>query len=202
MKNYILKEFGSIFLILIIIVILLLVMKGTVDALAWVSVGDFLSKGSIPMPTVVANKEIPYVEPPKQKKPVKVTTKVSKPVLNVKEVKIDTKNCTSKVRTDLVNHAYQISGGDMKFLWTISSESMWDVWAVGDGGKSIWLCQFHKGYQPDNYKAYKSLKTDFDKLEFCHEKYEIWKKKGILHRRLYGYNVWQKGLEKLEISCK
>lgn len=68
------------------------------------------------MPTVVANKEIPYVEPPKQKKPVKVTPKVSKLVLNVKEVKIDTKNCTSKVRTDLVNHAYQISGGDMKFL--------------------------------------------------------------------------------------
>ena len=43
------------------------------------------------MPAIVANKEIKYVEPPKEKKPTKVTPKVEKKQEKPKEVKIDTK---------------------------------------------------------------------------------------------------------------
>ena len=178
--------------------------------LAWVSVGDYLiSKWTIPMPTILANPEIKWtqemenkrLEALKPKEVEKPTPKVEKKQEPIKEVKIDTK-CTSKVRLDLVNHAYKISGGDMKFLGTISSESSWDIWAIWDWGMSVGLCQFHKHFQPDNHREYQKLDSDFKKLEFCFEKYSIWKKKGVLSTRLYGSNVWQNWLKKLEIKCQ
>jgi len=185
-----------------ILVFVALVMLAVVYKTFWLagtSVGDYLLSQPTPTekaPTIVITT---LEKPPVTPKPIeKVETKV-------KEVKAQEKpkkwNCTSKVRLDLVNHAYRISWGDMKFLWTIASESMFDVGSVGDGGKSIGLCQFHRWHQPDNWKAYQTLESDFAKLEFCHEKYSIWKKKGILHRRLYWSNVWEQWLEKLEISC-
>lgn len=199
----------------VLFLIVLIVFMGKIAYwLAWVSVYDsckwFLTCGSESRTEITLHDEIKWqpkkpeikpIEAPKKKEPVKVPPKVEKPKETPKETKVTINNCTSKVRNDLVNHAYKISGGDMKFLGTIASESLFDVNSVWDGGKSLGLCQFHKGYQPDNWKAYQTLDSDFAKLEFCHEKYSIWKKKGILHKRLYGYNVYKKWLEKLEIVC-
>lgn len=158
--------------------------------LAGVSVGDYIEATDTElMPAIVANEEIEYVEP------VVAKEKVVAP-----DIDVGTK-CKSNVRLDLVNHAYKISNGNMKFIGTIAAESMFDVNSKWDGWKSFWLCQFHRVYQPDNNKAYRELKTDFEKLEFCHEKYDIWDKKGILHKRLYWVLVWKEGLKKLNISC-
>ena len=189
-----------IFFVSLILIILFTFMGKVVFGLAGTSVGDYLLEQGTPVekaPTIVITT---LEKPPVTPKPIE---KVESKVKAEKKQETPNKwNCTSKVRLDLVNHAYQISWGDMMFIWTIASESMFDVNSVWDGGKSLGLCQFHKGYQPDNWKAYQTLGSDFAKLEFCHEKYSIWKKKWILHRRLYGYNVYKKWLEKLEISCK
>lgn len=205
-NKYIWKWMLALFLSLLALMLLVVAFRS--EALAWVSVYDsckwFLTCGSESRTEITLHDEIKWtpkpLEAPKKKEPVKVPPKVEKPKETTKEVTIN--NCTSKVRNDLVNHAYRISGGDMKFVWTIASESMYDVGSIGDNGHSVWLCQFHRLYQPDNHRIYKTLKTDKEKLEFCHEKYEIWRKRGVLSTRLYGSNVWQNGLKKLEINCK
>lgn len=204
------KHLNVIYFVILILIFLMSFIWILAFWLAWASYGDYVIQQSI-----VNNEEIIWtqedenkrLEALKPKKVENVPPKEEKVKEVAKEVKAEPKeevkwNCTSKVRTDLVNHAYKISGWDMKFIWTIASESMFDVWANGDGGMSIGLCQFHKKYQPDNHKAYQEQETDFHKLEFCHEKYNIWKNKWILHKRLYWSNVWENGLKKLEISCK
>lgn len=207
------QQLTSILLILAVIIILLAIMKSTANALAWVSIGDYLEKrNTILMPTIVANPEIKWTQADEDKRialerakeniSVKATHKVSKPAIDPVEVKIDMKgNCTSKVRQDLVNHAYKISGWDMKFIWMISQESRWDIWAIWDWWDALGLCQFNRLYQPHNYKDYKELPTDIAKLELCYSKYKIFKDKGIVHKRFYGYNKWQTGLKKDWIIC-
>lgn len=203
------KQLKNIMILLLVvlptIVVLLFAMKAY--WLAWVSVCDgFLTCGSVSRTEITLHdevkwKEIKPLEAPKKKEPMKEAVKVEKPLLPIKkQVTID--KCTSKVRTDLVNHAYLISGGDMKFLWTISSESMWDVASVGDHWKSFGLCQIHKWYNPSGQKAYRELKTDKEKLEYCYKMYKTWNDKGIVENRLYGSRVYKQGLKKVEINCK
>jgi hypothetical protein len=110
--------------------------------------------------------------------------------------------CESTKRADLVTRAFEISWGDLVFVWTISSESVFHSEAVGDWGLAFWFCQFRSDFQPDNYRAYKNLKTDEERLRFCFEKYSIWKKRWVLSTRLYGSNVWREGIRKLNINCK
>ena len=90
--------FSAICTILLVILLYNVVAGGTANALAGVSVWDYLISQTIPMPTVVANKEIVWtqemenkrLEALKPKKVVKVTPKVEKKPEQPKEVKIDT----------------------------------------------------------------------------------------------------------------
>ena len=91
-----------------------------------------------------------------------------------------------------VQYAYNISGGDMDFIKTIEAESKWDVNALWDGGKSFWLCQIHKGYNPTMQKAYRALKTDNEKVKMCYDQYKDWVKRGVIKTRLYWFNVRNK----------
>ena len=88
-----------------------------------------------------------------------------------------------------VQYAYNLSCGDMDFIKTIEAESKWDVNAVGDHGKSFWLCQIHKGFNAKMQKTYRELKTDNEKIEMCYYQYKDWVKRGVIKTRLYGYNV-------------
>lgn len=80
----------------------------------------------------------------------------------------------------------------MDFIKTIEAESRWDVWAVWDKWHAFWLCQINKLYNPSMQKAYKELKNDKQKVEFCYAQYSEWKKRGVIQTRLYGYNVRNK----------
>lgn len=91
-----------------------------------------------------------------------------------------------------VQYAYNISGGDMDFIKTIEAESKWDLNALWDGGKSFWLCQIHKGYNPAMQKAYRALKTDNEKVKMCYDQYKNWVKRWVIKTRLYWFNVRNK----------
>lgn len=88
-----------------------------------------------------------------------------------------------------VQYAYNLSCGDMDFIKTIEAESKWDVNALGDHGKSFWLCQIHKGFNAKMQKAYRELKTDNEKVEMCYYQYKDWVRRGVIKTRLYGYNT-------------
>lgn len=84
----------------LIIVVLMSFMSRGVFGLAWVSIVDYMvSKWTIPMPSIVGNKEIIWtqemenkrLEALKPKKVEKTTTKVEKPQEKPKEVTIDNK---------------------------------------------------------------------------------------------------------------
>lgn len=91
-----------------------------------------------------------------------------------------------------VQYAYNISGGDMDFIKTIEAESKWDINALWDSGKSFWLCQIHKGYNPAMQKMYRALKTDNEKVKMCYDQYKDWVKRGVIKTRLYWFNVRNK----------
>ena len=140
------KSYLGHWMILLFVALIALMIVVKTFWLAWTSVWDYLLEQpmtTIIMPTIVQNKEIPYVIPPKVVERVKTQVKEVKP-LETPKIQTWESHCTAKVRLDLVNHAYKISGWDMKFLWTIASESMFDVNSNGDAGKSFWHCQFHK----------------------------------------------------------
>lgn len=110
--------------------------------------------------------------------------------------------CTATKAQRMINHAFQISNGDMDFIGTIASESMFDPDAVGDNGNSFWFCQINKRFNPEWQKEYRELKTPKEKMWKCYNMYRIWRDKGIIHKRLYWYNSRHKWIEKLNIVCK
>lgn len=136
---------------------------------------------------------------------LKVSEKpVTKLIAHMQEVE-NKVTCTSGYDSwinDRVQYAYDISGGDMDFIGTIASESMFDYDAVGDGGRSFGLCQIHDYWNKEMQMKYRSLTTWEEKIEFCYQVYKDYKDRWVVQNRLYGYNVRQKGLEKLQISCE
>ncbi len=101
-----------------------------------------------------------------------------------------------------VQYAYNISGGDMDFIKTIEAESKWDLNALWDGGKSFWLCQIHKGYNPKMQKMYRDLKTDNEKVKMCYDQYKDWVKRWVIKTRLYWFNVRNKPQNKNSFTIK
>lgn len=101
-----------------------------------------------------------------------------------------------------VQYAYNISGGDMDFIKTIEAESKWDVNALWDSGKSFWLCQIHKGYNPAMQKAYRALKTDNEKVKMCYDQYKDWVNRWVIKTRLYWFNVRNKPQNKNSFTIK
>ena len=101
-----------------------------------------------------------------------------------------------------VQYAYNISGGDMDFIKTIEAESKWDVNALWDSGKSFWLCQIHKGYNPAMQKMYRSLKTDNEKVKMCYDQYKDWVNRWVIKTRLYWFNVRNKPQNKNSFTIK
>lgn len=101
-----------------------------------------------------------------------------------------------------VQYAYNISGGDMDFIKTIEAESKWDLNALWDSGKSFWLCQIHKGYNPVMQKAYRALKTDNEKVKMCYDQYKDWVKRWVIKTRLYWFNVRNKPQNKNSFTIK
>ena len=101
-----------------------------------------------------------------------------------------------------VQYAYNISGGDIDFIKTIEAESKWDVNALWDKGKSFWLCQIHKWYNPTMQKAYRALKTDNEKVKMCYDQYKDWVNRGVIKTRLYWYNVRNKPQNKKPFTIK
>ena len=131
---------------------------------------------------------------------IKPTTEkpISKTASPVKSSSIETKKPEQKIiyrhwwNDPRVQYAYNISGGDMDFIKTIEAESKWDLNALWDSGKSFWLCQIHKGYNPAMQKAYRALKTDNEKVKMCYDQYKDWVNRWVIKTRLYGYNVRNK----------
>lgn len=88
-----------------------------------------------------------------------------------------------------VQHGYNISCWDMDFIRTIEAESRWDINSVWDNGNSYGLCQINKRFNPVMQDEYRWLSTDNQKVEYCYNQYSLWKKRWVLHKRLYWYNV-------------
>ena len=78
---------------------------------------------------------------------------------------------------------------DMDFIKTVEAESRWDQYAVWDAGDAYWYCQINKNYNPEMQNEYRSLKTPQARIDYCYAQYKTWVDKGIIHKRLYGYNV-------------
>lgn len=101
-----------------------------------------------------------------------------------------------------VQYAYNISGGDMDFIKTIEAESKWGINALWDNGKSFWLCQIHKWYNPEMQKAYRALKTDNEKVKMCYDQYKDWVNRWVIKTRLYWFNVRNKPQNKNSFTIK
>jgi len=110
-------------------------------------------------------------------------------------------NCKSDKGIHAVEYAWD-TWHDMDFIGTIASESMMDENAKGDKGMSYGYCQIHKGYNAKLQKQYRAIVGYRERLNFCHALYTDWVNRGVIHKRLYGYNSRAKGLTKLNISCK
>ena len=78
---------------------------------------------------------------------------------------------------------------DMDFIKTVEAESRWDQYAVWDAGDAYWYCQINNNYNPEMQTEYRSLKTPQARIDYCYAQYKTWVDKGIIHKRLYGYNV-------------
>lgn len=78
---------------------------------------------------------------------------------------------------------------DMDFIKTIEAESRWDQYAVWDAGDAYWYCQINKNYNPEMQTEYRSIKTPQARIDYCYAQYKTWVDKGIIHKRLYWYNV-------------
>lgn len=89
---------------------------------------------------------------------------------------------------------------DIDFILTVSSESMWDEKASGDRWRALGYCQVRNDFNKWGYDRYKQMESWQEKLEECHRMYSVWKEKGIVHKRLYGYNVRHQN--KLHIECQ
>lgn len=57
---------------------------------------------------------------------------------------MDTVLISDRYDSRYLTYARQISSGDIDFMATITHESRWDIYAVGDGGDSHWLCQTNR----------------------------------------------------------
>lgn len=88
-------------------------------------------------------------------------------------------------KSPIVSYAYSKYGLD--FVKTIEAESKWNPKAIGDGGNSYWLCQFHRLWNEPLQKAYRSAKTDFDRVDICHDYYQAIMDKWTIRKRLYWY---------------
>lgn len=78
---------------------------------------------------------------------------------------------------------------DMDFIKTIEAESWWDSDASWDAGDAYWYCQINKNYNPDMQTEYRNLKTPQARIDYCYAQYKTWVDKGIIHKRLYWFNV-------------
>jgi len=87
-----------------------------------------------------------------------------------------------------VQHAYEISEGDMNFVLTVEAESKFDPQAVGDNGNSRWFCQWH-------YKWHKETRNNPNfndpvwQMEECFKYYTQVLNNGTINSRLYWYKV-------------
>ena len=79
--------------------------------------------------------------------------------------------------------------GDIDFIKTIEAESRWDMHAVWDSWDAYGYCQINKNFNPDMQTEYRSLKTYQQRIDYCYAQYKTWVDKGIIHKRLYGYNA-------------
>ena len=79
--------------------------------------------------------------------------------------------------------------GDIDFIKTIEAESRWDGNALWDAGDAYGYCQINKNFNPDMQTEYRNLKTYQQRIDYCYGQYKTWVDKGIIHKRLYGYNV-------------
>lgn len=93
--------------------------------------------------------------------------------------------------------------GDMDFIGTIASESMWNPNARWDFWASFWYCQLNKNHQKKKIiDFYRNLPNNFEKMAFCHRLYTGWVKQGVIKTRLYWFNRRHEGLKKMQIICK
>lgn len=174
--------------------------KEPVRAKEWTFRDEMIKKGMLdPFPDDEPLGEVEQVKPI-----VKLVEEIQRLETHADIVENKVK-CTSSVNSwidDRLQWAYDISGGDMDFLGTVSAESMWDYEAVGDDGHAYGLCQWHDYWHKDKQRHYKNLKTGEEKIEYCYETYKAYVEAGNIENRLYGYNVRHEGLRKLWISCK
>lgn len=78
---------------------------------------------------------------------------------------------------------------DIDFIKTIEAESRWDQHTVGDSGDAYGYCQINKNFNPEMQIEYRNLKTYQERIDYCYGQYKTWVDKGIIQKRLYGYNV-------------
>lgn len=113
------------------------------------------------------------------------------------------KGCTSDIMVERIDWAWS-KWRDRDFILTVSAESMWDENAVGDKVDweylAFWFCQVRVDKNKWWYDRYKAMWTWQERLTECHRMYSVWKEKGIVSKRLYGYNV--RHLNKLNIICQ
>ena len=143
-----------------------------------------------------------------EKEPLQNTVTVKNVEKSMKKVSIQTEFKSGSIiyrnwwNDPRVQYAYNISGGDMDFIKTIEAESKWDVNALWDSGKSFWLCQIHKRYNPKMQKMYRDLKTDNEKVKMCYDQYKDWVNRWVIKTRLYWFNVRNKPQNKNSFTIK
>lgn len=89
--------------------------------------------------------------------------------------------------SELVQKWYEISNGDIDFILTVQAESWWSPKAIGDKWLAHWLCQWNERWHKDITRDI-NFKSPEWQLKKCFEYYSNYKKKNILHKRLYWYN--------------
>ena len=50
-------------------------------------------------------------------------------------------------------------------------------------------CQINKNFNPEMQQEYRNLRTYQARIDYCYGQYKAWVDKGIIQKRLYGYNV-------------
>lgn len=104
------------------------------------------------------------------------------------EVYGDNGKLSNDVRTALVLAAWEKSDHDKDFLTTIEQESRWNPKTVGDKGRAFGLCQWRIEWNAKTVND-KNFSDPYWQLDRCWEYYKAQKDAGIIHKRLYGWNV-------------
>ncbi len=107
------------------------------------------------------------------------------------DVYSDKGKLSSDSRTALVRAAWERSGHDLDFLTTIEQESRWNSKTVGDKGRAFGLCQWRIEWNSKTVKD-KNFSDPYWQLDRCLEYYQSQRAAGIIHKRLYGWNVRNK----------